>query len=76
MSEHVYKVVELGGSSEQSIEHAIEVAIARASATTRNLRWFEVLQTRGQIADGKVKRYQVLIKAGFTLDDPAPTQVK
>lgn len=70
MSEHVYKIVELAGSSDQSIQHAIEVAITRAAATTRNLRWFEVLQTRGQIADGKVERYQVLLKAGFTLEDP------
>ena len=69
MSEHVYKIVELAGSSDQSIQHAIEVAIARAAATTRNLRWFEVVQTRGQIADGKVERYQVLLKAGFTLED-------
>jgi flavin-binding protein dodecin len=71
MSEHVYKLVELAGSSDQSIQHAIEVAITRAAATTRNLRWFEVLQTRGQIADGKIERYQVLLKAGFTLEDPA-----
>jgi flavin-binding protein dodecin len=70
MSEHVYKIVELAGSSDQSIQHAIEVAIARAAATTRNLRWFEVLQARGQIADGKVERYQVMLKAGFTLEEP------
>ena len=70
MPDHVYKVVELVGSSEQSIQHAIETAIARAHKTTRHLRWFEVLQTRGQIADGKIERYQVLLKAGFTLEDP------
>jgi flavin-binding protein dodecin len=72
MSEHAYKIVELAGSSDRGIQDAIEVAIARASATTRNLRWFEVTQTRGQIANGKVERYQVILKAGFTLEEPSP----
>jgi flavin-binding protein dodecin len=71
MSEHIYKIVELAGSSDQGVQHAIEVAIARAAATTRNLRWFEVLQVRGHIADGKVEHYQVTLKAGFTLEDPS-----
>ena len=65
---NVYKVVELVGSSEKSIEDAIEIAIKRADKTVRNLRWFEVLQTRGRIENGAVKDYQVVLKAGFALD--------
>jgi flavin-binding protein dodecin len=68
MQEHVYKVVDLVGSSQESIEDAIQTAITRASHTMRHLRWFEVVQTRGQIADGKVGHYQVLLKVGFTLE--------
>lgn len=67
MSDHVYKVVELVGSSPTSIEDAIQTAIARASQTIRNLRWFEVKETRGNIEDGKVSHYQVTLKVGFTL---------
>ena len=70
MSDHIYKVVEIVGSSDKSVEDAVEAAIARASKTTRHLRWFEVLQTRGEIRDGKVQHYQVTLKAGFTLEDP------
>jgi dodecin len=69
MSEHVYKVTELVGSSPVSIEEAIQAAIRRASVTLRNLRWFEVLETRGQIDAGKVQHYQVTLKVGFTMDD-------
>lgn len=65
---NVYKVVELVGSSEKSIEDAIEIAIKRAGQTVRNLRWFEVVQTRGRIERGGVKDYQVVLKAGFALD--------
>jgi flavin-binding protein dodecin len=65
---NVYKVVELVGSSEKSIEEAIEIAIKRAEQTMRNLRWFEVIQTRGRIEHGAVKEYQVVLKAGFALD--------
>ena len=68
MSDHVYKVVELVGSSETSIEDAIQTAIKRASQTLRHLHWFEVVQTRGHIEDGEVRHYQVALKAGFTLD--------
>ena len=68
MSDHVYKVVELVGSSETSIEDAIQAAIGRASQTVRNLRWFEVLETRGHIQDGKVEHYQVTLKVGFTME--------
>lgn len=68
MSEHVYKVVELVGSSPTSIEDAIENAIARASKTLREIRWFEVVETRGQVDGGKVAHFQVTLKVGFTLD--------
>jgi flavin-binding protein dodecin len=71
MHDHVYKVVELVGSSEKSIEDAINVAVERASKTLRNLRWFEVAQTRGHIDQGKVREYQVVLKVGFTMDDGA-----
>lgn len=68
MSEHVYKIIELAGSSRDSIEDAIEKAIARANETVRHLSWFEVAETRGFIEEGKVKYYQVVLKIGFTLD--------
>lgn len=67
MSDHVYKIVELVGSSPKGIEDAIENALARASATLDNVRWFEVVDTRGHVADGKVDHYQVTLKVGFTL---------
>jgi flavin-binding protein dodecin len=66
---HVYKVIELVGSSESSIEEAINAAVGRASKTLRNLRWFEVLETRGHIEDNRVKHYQVRLKLGFTMED-------
>jgi dodecin len=69
MQDHVYKVIELVGSSETSIEDAIQTAIARASQTLKNLRWFEVVQTRGHLEDGKISHYQVMLKVGFTLQD-------
>jgi flavin-binding protein dodecin len=68
MPEHIYKVVELVGSSDKSISDAISTAIARAHQTLRNLRWFEVVETRGMIEDGKIKQYQVTIKVGFTME--------
>ena len=68
MQDHVYKLVELVGTSEESIEHAVQSAITRAHATLRNVRWFEILQTRGEVRDGRVGHYQVLLKVGFTLD--------
>ena len=68
---HIYKVIELVGSSEKSIEDAINTAITRASASLRNLRWFEVIETRGHIEDGKVKHYQVSLKVGFTMEGGA-----
>jgi len=68
MSDHVYKIIELTGSSPQTIEDAIERAIDKASKTVRNMRWFKVMDTRGHIEEGKVKHYQVTIKIGFTMD--------
>jgi hypothetical protein len=68
MSDRVYKIVELVGSSKDSIEDAIQTAIKRADATLRNLRWFEVVQTRGHVENGQVSHYQVVLKAGFTLE--------
>ncbi len=69
MSDHVYKIVELVGSSETSTDDAIRNAVRRAGKTLRNLRWFEVIQTRGHVENGEVRHFQVVIKAGFTLDD-------
>ena len=68
MSDHVYKLLELTGSSSTSIEDAVANAIARAGKTMRNMHWFQVVETRGQIADGRVSRWQVTLKVGFTLD--------
>jgi flavin-binding protein dodecin len=68
MGEHVYKLVELVGSSRTGIEDAIQGAITRAGETLRNLRWFEVIQIRGEVEGGTVRHYQVTLKAGFTLD--------
>ncbi|MGR9116125.1 MAG: dodecin [Gammaproteobacteria bacterium] len=69
MSNHIYKKIELTGSSPVGIQEAIENAIAKASKTLHDLRWFEVVETRGHIDQGKVAHWQVTIKVGFTLDD-------
>ena len=68
MSDHVYKKIELVGSSPTSIEDAVKNALGRAAQTVRNMRWFEVSETRGHIVDGQVEHWQVTIKVGFTLD--------
>jgi flavin-binding protein dodecin len=68
MSDHIYKIVELVGTSKVSIEDAIQTAVTRASETLRNLRWCEVVQTRGHIEHGKVVHYQVVLKVGFTME--------
>ena len=68
MSHHVYKTLELTGSSTSGIEDAVNTAIAKASETVRNMQWFEVIETRGHIADGKVAHWQVTLKVGFTLE--------
>jgi flavin-binding protein dodecin len=69
MTDHIYKKIELTGSSKVSIQEAIENAIARASKTLHDLRWFEVVETRGHIDQGKVAHWQVTVKVGFTLDE-------
>jgi hypothetical protein len=69
MSEHVYKVTELAGSSSKGLQPAIENAIKRAGKTLRNLRWFEVTRMSGHIEGGKVDHWQVMVKIGFTLED-------
>lgn len=66
--DHIYKILELVGSSETSIEDAIKNAIGRASKTVREMKWFEVVQTRGHIENGAVRHYQVTLRVGFTLD--------
>jgi len=68
MSDHVYKKIELVGSSPNSIEDAVGNALARAQKTIRNMRWFEVVETRGHIEDGKINHWQVTVKVGFTLE--------
>ena len=69
MTEHVYKTVEITGSSPAGVKEAIDRAIAKASETLRNLDWFEVSEIRGQIAEGRVAHYQVTLKIGFRLED-------
>lgn len=68
MSNHIYKKIELVGSSPDSIEDAVKNALSKASRSLRNLRWFEVVETRGHVEDGKIDHWQVTIKVGFTLD--------
>ncbi|MEV7024790.1 dodecin [Kitasatospora sp. NPDC093558] len=69
MSEHVYRVTEIVGSSTESVDAAIRNGVERASRTLRNLDWFEVTQVRGHLEDGQVKHYQVGMKIGFRLED-------
>lgn len=69
MSDHIYKIMELTGSSTTGMQDAIENAIARASKTVQDMRWFEVVETRGHIDQGKIGHWQVTIKVGFTLRD-------
>jgi dodecin len=69
MSEHIYKIVQLVGSSPHGIEDAIQKAVERASKNLKHLRWFEVLETRGHVENGKVSHYQVTLKVGFTIAD-------
>jgi dodecin len=65
----VYRIIQVAGSSEKSIEDAIHNAVSRASSTLRQVGWFEVVETRGHVEDGRVAHYQVTLKVGFTLDD-------
>ena len=69
MSEHTYRLIEVVGSSPTGIDDAIREAIADASKTIRNIGWFQVVETRGHVVDGKVAHFQVTLKIGFTLDD-------
>lgn len=68
MTNHVYKLLELTGSSAVSIEDAVENAIAKAHQTVRNIHWFTLTETRGHVENGKVAHWQVSLKLGFTLD--------
>jgi flavin-binding protein dodecin len=69
MSEHIYKLIELVGSSTISSDDAINNAIARAAVTVKHMSWFELIETRGHIVDGKVAHYQVTVKVGFRIED-------
>lgn len=69
MADHVYRIIEVAGSSEHSLEDAIRNAVGRASRTLRQVGWFEVVQTRGHVENGKVAHFQVVLKVGFTLED-------
>ena len=68
MTDHIYKTIQLTGSSAGGIEEAVSKAIAKAAATVRNMRWFEVIETRGNIDGDHIDHWQVTIKVGFTLD--------
>ncbi|MEM7577047.1 MAG: dodecin [Planctomycetota bacterium] len=68
MSNHVYKIIEVVGSSPDSTDAAIQNAVAKAAESVRNLRWFEVTETRGHLDEQKIAHYQVTVKIGFTLD--------
>ena len=69
MSNHIYKTIELVGSSTRGMEDAVQKAVAKASETVRNLRWFQVTDTRGHIEEGRIAHWQVTLKIGFTLED-------
>ena len=68
MSDHVYKTIELVGSSATSSDDAVRTALAKAAVTIRNMRWFQVIDTRGHIEDGAIAHWQVTLKIGFTLE--------
>lgn len=68
MADHVYKKIEIVGSSPNGLQEAIENAVSKASETLRNMRWFEVVETRGYLAEDKIAHWQVTVKIGFTLD--------
>ena len=69
MSEHVYKTIELVGSSPSGIEEAVQQALTKAAKSVRNMRWFQVTETRGTIDNGDVHYWQITLKVGFTLED-------
>ena len=72
MEDNVYKIVELVGSSRESVEDAINTALSRAAEGTEHMRWFEMSQTRGHIEDGRVAHYQVVLRVGFTVEGHVP----
>lgn len=69
MADHVYKKIELVGSSPKGFDDAVHNALARAKKTVRNIRWFEVTETRGYLEEGEIAHWQVTLKVGFTLDE-------
>jgi dodecin len=69
MADHIYKKIELVGSSQDGFENAVKNALGRAKKTIRNMRWFEVTETRGYLEEGEVAHWQVTLKVGFTLED-------
>ncbi len=69
MSQPVYKTIDLVGTSETGVEHAVERAIGRASKTVRNMRWFQITEVRGTVEGSDVGQWQVSLKVGFTLED-------
>jgi flavin-binding protein dodecin len=69
MSDHVYKHIELTGSSRKSSDDAVRTAISKAAKTVRNMHWFQVTETRGHIVSGKIAHWQVTVRVGFTLED-------
>jgi dodecin len=69
MADHIYKKIELVGSSPKGIEDAVKNALNRAKKTIRNMRWFEIAETRGYLEEGKIAHWQVTLKVGFTLDE-------
>jgi flavin-binding protein dodecin len=68
VSDHDYKTIELVGSSKTGSDDAVRAAVARAAETVRNMRWFQVMETRGHLEDGRIAHWQVTIKVGFTLE--------
>ena len=68
MADHVYKIIELTGSSAKGIEDAVENAVAKAAQTVRNMRWLQVTDTRGHIENNKIAHWQVTVKIGFTME--------
>ncbi len=71
MMDHVYKIIEITGTSTQSMEDAVNTALHKADASLKNIRWFEVTNIRGDVTDGQVKYWQLTIKVGFTLSENA-----
>jgi len=67
MEDHIYKKIEIIGTSDKSSDDAVKNALLRASSSIKNLRWFEIIETRGSIADGAIEKWQVTIKVGFTM---------